>query len=109
MGSAQTPAEALMMPADEDLTTRLRELHDDYVWRVNAAVAEGRDDLVQQLSDDYLDEATEMMTEASTGSHPACTRTNCPDCARARVTARPQPRRPRWLRLFAVRPRPRAS
>ncbi|MCW2792266.1 MAG: hypothetical protein JWO76_1364, partial [Nocardioides sp.] len=36
---------------------QLRELHDTYVWEVNAAVGEGRLDLVWQLADDYLDQA----------------------------------------------------
>ena len=31
---------------------RLRELHDTYAWEVNAAVGEGRLDLVSQLADD---------------------------------------------------------
>ena len=36
---------------------RLRELHEFYVWQVNAAVEEGREDLVEQLADEYLEEA----------------------------------------------------
>ena len=38
------------------------ELHDAYVWEVNAAVGEGRLDLVWQLADEYLDQALELMT-----------------------------------------------
>ena len=35
----------------------LTALHDDYVERVNAAVAEDREDLVRSLADAYADEA----------------------------------------------------
>ena len=45
-----------MIPVDGE-TQRLRELHELYVWQVNAAVEEGRDDLVDQLADEYLDAA----------------------------------------------------
>ena len=37
----------------DDETERLRALHDQYVWEVNAAIAEGRGDLVAQLVADY--------------------------------------------------------
>ena len=33
------------METYKDETERLRELHEDYAWQVNAAVGEGRDDL----------------------------------------------------------------
>jgi hypothetical protein len=45
-----------MIPVDGE-TQRLRELHELYVWQVNAAVEEGRDDLVEQLADEYLEAA----------------------------------------------------
>jgi hypothetical protein len=85
------------MPAEPDLTARLRALHDDYVWRVNAAVAEGREDLAQEMSDDYVDEATRVLAEASAGTGRACTRENCPDCAGGRLTAHALSRRPRTV------------
>ena len=50
------------MPTYKDETERLRELHEDYAWRVNAAIGEGRDDLVKRLSDEYLRKAMQMMT-----------------------------------------------
>ena len=51
--------------ADEDVADHLRDLHDHYVEQVNMAVAEGREDLVRQLSDDYADEA--LLVMASSG------------------------------------------
>jgi hypothetical protein len=45
-------------------TQRLRELHEYYVWQVNAAVEEGRDDLVAELADDYLEVALAEMAAA---------------------------------------------
>lgn len=44
------------------LTDRLRALHDDYVEMTNMAVAEGRDDHVQQLADRYADGALALLT-----------------------------------------------
>jgi hypothetical protein len=41
----------------EDETRRLRELHELYVWQVNAAIEEGRDDLVAELADEYFEVA----------------------------------------------------
>jgi hypothetical protein len=56
---------------------RLRDLHDRYVRKVNAAVGMGREDLVRSLVDDHLDEALRVMTDA----HPAgCGRTGCRIC-----------------------------
>src|ERR1051325_3120890 len=45
-----------------DESGRLRALHDSYAWEVNAAIGEGRLDLVWRLADDYVDEALELMT-----------------------------------------------
>jgi hypothetical protein len=45
--------------ADSD---QLARLHEAYVWKVNAAVGEGRMDLVEELADQYLQEALELMT-----------------------------------------------
>jgi len=73
---------------------RLRALHDAYVWEVNAAVGEGRLDLVERLADDYLDEALRLLTSGEI----AC---GTPDCAVCQGY-RPLPvvsRRRRWRRL----------
>jgi hypothetical protein len=64
--------------ADTDL---LRELHDTYVWEVNAAVGENRMDLVWRLADDFADKALELMTAMES---PGCERPDCLICARAR-------------------------
>jgi hypothetical protein len=54
---------------------QLRALHDSYVWEVNAAVGEGRLDLVWQLADQYLDEAFQIVAgdEAAGCGRPDCT------------------------------------
>jgi len=49
------------MPTHKDETERLRELHEDYAWQVNAAVSEGREDLIGRLSDEYLLKAMQLM------------------------------------------------
>jgi hypothetical protein len=89
------------MPADSDLTRRLRDLHDDYAWEVNAAIADGRDDLVWRLVDDYTDQALMMMTD---GLDDACARPGCTMCARPRPTGSgPVSRRRRWWRSVTGR------
>ena len=47
-------------PFDAELT----ELHDSYVWRVNAAVSAGRDDLVCSLSQEFPDEAMDLLVRS---------------------------------------------
>ena len=42
----------------------LTELHEDYVWRVNEAVAEDRMDLVQELQEEYVEEALQRLLAA---------------------------------------------
>lgn len=49
------------LPADA-LADELRALRDGYVERTNQAVAEGREDLVQELSDEYADRALALIT-----------------------------------------------
>lgn len=73
----------------------LRELHEAYVWKVNEAVAEGRMDLVQQFSDEYTDEALDLMTSLQT---PGCGRPDCAICAPA-GSGRTLPARRRWFSL----------
>jgi len=84
------------MRADrEALDARLRALHDDYVWKVNAAVAEGRDDLVRRLSDEYVEEAAHLLADEA-GEVCACAR--CRGASTGSPSAPPsgRPRR-RWL------------
>ena len=71
---------------------QLRELHDTYVWEVNAAVGEGRLDLVWQLADEYLDEALRLVTDREPAG---CGRPECAVCQRPRP-ASDASRRRRW-------------
>jgi len=66
------------MTTDADPAGRLQVLHETYVWEVNAAIGEGREDLVWKLVDDYLAEAMQAMTD---GFDPNCTRPDCAICA----------------------------
>jgi hypothetical protein len=83
------------VPAHDDGDRRLRDLHDGYVWEVNAAVGEGRDDLVQRLVDEYLDAAVQMMSDLYGGT---CERPDCAICARPAAPEPPVPRRVSWWR-----------
>jgi len=58
---------------------QLRELHDAYVWEVNAAVGEDRLDLVWRLADDYMDQALRLI---SADEPRGCDRPDCVVCAR---------------------------
>lgn len=52
------------------LDEQLARLHEAYVWQVNAAVGEGRMDLVQELADQYTEEALDLITAGSPGQEP---------------------------------------
>jgi hypothetical protein len=73
---------------------QLQELHDTFVWEVNAAVGEGRPDMAWQLADQYLDRALELIT---VGEPTACASPDCAVCHRPRPT-RSRSRRHRWFR-----------
>jgi len=73
---------------------QLRELHDTYVWEVNAAVGAGRLDLVWELADEYLDQALELITG---GESVNCGRTDCAVCDKSRPAVA-RSRRRRWPR-----------
>jgi hypothetical protein len=45
-----------------ELTERLRQLYDEHVEQLNMALAEDRLDLVQELSDSYMDQALRLIT-----------------------------------------------
>jgi hypothetical protein len=53
---------------EDELTERLRALHDAHVEEANMALAEGREDLVQASSDRYTDAALALLTSTQ---HPA--------------------------------------
>jgi hypothetical protein len=81
------------MPADPRQTARLRELHQNFAWKVNAAVAAGRADLVDSLCEEYADEAVRILTGAPAGPGGPAT------------TGRPVPPRlpqRRWRALLAT-------
>ena len=73
---------------------QLRELHDTYVWQVNAAIGEDRLDLVNELADEYLDQALALITG---GAAHGCGRPDCAVCHRTRPVVT-RPRRRGWLR-----------
>ena len=75
---------------------QLWELHDTYVWEVNAAVGEGRLDLVWGLADEYLDKALQLMTG---GEPTGCGREDCAVCERPRPGPT-GPRRPAFRLRF---------
>jgi hypothetical protein len=86
------------MPADPEQTARLRALHDQYVWEVNAAVAEGRQDLIEMYCADYVEEAVQIMA-AGWPAGTACPRDHCAACERP--LRPPPPRRDGWRRLLS--------
>jgi hypothetical protein len=47
------------------LTEKLRRLHEQYVFKVNAAVAEDRSDRVKELTDAYFDDARQTICESA--------------------------------------------
>ena len=51
-----------------DLTTRLETLRDEYTYRLNLLLDEGREDLAAKLSDEYVDEAPGCWRPAPPGS-----------------------------------------
>jgi len=71
----------------------LRELHDAFVWEVNAAVGEDRMDLVWLLVDEYTDETLKLITAMES---PGCGRPDCVICARSNSTLT-VPARRNWL------------
>ena len=75
----------------------LAELHDVYVWQVNAAIGRDRMDLVQQLADEFTDTVLRLMTAAEP---PGCGRPGCAICAGLVVPTPPArwPRRRWWFR-----------
>jgi hypothetical protein len=50
------------MSASTSPVDELRELHEDYVWEVNAAVGRGEDHVVARLAQDYADRALRVIT-----------------------------------------------
>jgi hypothetical protein len=70
------------MSDEHERIERLRDLHLTYVWEVNAAIGEGRDDIVRRLVCDFTDEALRLLTDDSREA--GCEREHCPVCDRRR-------------------------
>jgi hypothetical protein len=62
--AAAAPDRTPPVDADRDgtLDARLRRLYDEHVEQVNLALDEGREDLAQELADDYMDQALALIT-----------------------------------------------
>lgn len=58
-----------MNTATRELTARLEELRDEYTYRVNVVLDEGREDLATELADEYVVEATRALAETGTRHH----------------------------------------
>ena len=71
-----------------DPAPALAVLHDAFVWDVNAAVAEGRADLVRDLADDYFERSVRLMMGQQP---PGCGRRDCVVCATAPSARRTAP------------------
>jgi hypothetical protein len=69
------------LPTYAQETRRLRELHETYAWQVNAAIGEGREEIVRQLCDDFLSRALEIMSAGQTSV--SCPLPDCPTCSGA--------------------------
>jgi phage shock protein A len=55
------------MSTSDDTSQYLEYLREAYVYKVNAALQRGREDLAAELADDYLDEVRSAL---EAGSHP---------------------------------------
>jgi hypothetical protein len=96
--------EARKLPVEPDQVRRLRELHETYVWKVNAAVGEGRDDLIRRLARDFTDEALRLITDDA--DNEPCRRPDCPVCTRQRPVGTRSARPRSWWRRLLLRRRP---
>jgi hypothetical protein len=60
---AQKPETHMSVP--DSTSQHLEYLRDVYVYKVNAALEQGREDLAAELADDYLDEVRNALEVAS--------------------------------------------
>jgi hypothetical protein len=60
---AQKPETHMSVP--DSTSQHLEYLRDAYVYKVNAALEQGREDLAAELADDYLDEVRNALEVAS--------------------------------------------
>lgn len=54
-----------MMTSRTELSAQLEDLQDDYTFRVNVLLEDGREDLAADLSDQYVSDAAELMRRAA--------------------------------------------
>jgi hypothetical protein len=54
------------MSASDNASQDLQYLREAYVYKVNAALEQGRKDLAAELADDYLDDARSALEAAPT-------------------------------------------
>jgi hypothetical protein len=53
------------MPAPDSTPRHLEYLREAYIYKVNAALERGHEDLAAELADDYLDEVSSVMETGS--------------------------------------------
>jgi phage shock protein A len=53
------------MSAPDSSSQQLEYLREAYVYKVNAALEQGREDLASELADDYLEEVRKALEAAS--------------------------------------------
>lgn len=53
------------MSAPDSASQQLEYLREAYVYKVNAALEQGRDDLASELADDYLEEVRKALEAAT--------------------------------------------
>lgn len=55
------------MSTPQNVSECLRSLHDEYTYKVNVVLEEGREDLAHQLADDHTDQALRLIAGLSEG------------------------------------------
>jgi hypothetical protein len=55
-GPGRTHVPETHMSAADETSQQLEYLREAYIFKVNAALAQGREDLANELAEDYLDE-----------------------------------------------------
>jgi hypothetical protein len=53
------------MSAPDSTSQQLKDLREAYVYKVNAALEQGHEDLAAELAEDYLDEVSSALEVAS--------------------------------------------